>query len=390
MKQFNLVLLNVFLFCGCTEKPTSLNEGNSVEIKVLDKVKNLEENLDGIFQFIDLIPLKKKQSFLLGIDKLVEIDSGFLVLDIKMNSLYLFGQNGEYKYKFGTVGHGPGEYKGISDFFILGKKIFIFSPGDQALFVFKLDSGEFFDKIIVPEFGHHLVPISDLEFLVYVSNNPFNANFNVFRYDFTGKLLASYFPFDPIKSNNMATISGFLTRQNGQIFMSQSFDHKIYEFDSQTRGFIPVFHFDFINKNMIEDRENFDLFLNPNFLINPESQPRFLMNLFLKSRKHLLFSFLFDSKKIFGLQNLEKTEVRFFSQATDSEFIRLVDDPVLLNENDELIFPVPLEGITNLDSDEKKSSLISNIKDRLNPITDDIIYYLVKVKIRENKETQIK
>ena len=107
-----LILVLAFVSCG-ERKPVSnailrldLSKSTSDTLNVLDKMYPLE-----------VIVLETTDESLLGsVDKLIEANGNYYVLDHVRKCVLVFEGTGKFLHRVGRVGQGPGEYSTLSDF----------------------------------------------------------------------------------------------------------------------------------------------------------------------------------------------------------------------------------------------------------------------------------
>ena len=90
---------------------------DSISFKVLD-----DSNPDALFK---------------GIDKMLYIDGRFYILDcMGTSSVLVFDDNGNFLFKVGDFGQGPGEYNSITDFDVNNGYIYILDSKKRMIFSF--------------------------------------------------------------------------------------------------------------------------------------------------------------------------------------------------------------------------------------------------------------
>ena len=93
---------------------------DSISFKVLD-----DSNPDALFK---------------GIDKMLYIDGRFYILDcMGTSSVLVFDDNGNFLFKVGDFGQGPGEYNSITDFDVNNGYIYILDSKKRMIFSYDLD-----------------------------------------------------------------------------------------------------------------------------------------------------------------------------------------------------------------------------------------------------------
>ncbi len=99
----------------------SVKDVQMQDSSIVIQIPNTEEdiNLTRFHADISYIPLETKDDCLLGhIDKMYADSCYIFILDKQNFTLCSFNKNGKFQCRYGEIGHGPGEYVGISDFSI--------------------------------------------------------------------------------------------------------------------------------------------------------------------------------------------------------------------------------------------------------------------------------
>lgn len=108
------MLVLAFISCG-EHKPTSCD---AVHIDLSGSVGDSLFVSDWI-EPLEIIALETTEESLLGsVDKLVECDGKYYVLDRMRKCILLFAENGKFLRSIGRVGQGPGEYPDLYDFVV--------------------------------------------------------------------------------------------------------------------------------------------------------------------------------------------------------------------------------------------------------------------------------
>lgn len=97
---------------SCNTKHTSIGkiiESNIDEIEVNPPI-NQTINFSSIFKHINIIPLESTQQAYLSAALKIEKDSNLFFIQNKHDKLiYVFNTNGDFQYRIGNIGQGPGE-----------------------------------------------------------------------------------------------------------------------------------------------------------------------------------------------------------------------------------------------------------------------------------------
>lgn len=108
------MLVLAFVSCG-ERKPTSCD---AVHIDLSSSVSDSLSVSDWI-EPLQIIALETTEESLLGsVDKLVECNGRYYVLDRMRKCILVFAENGKYLRRVGRVGQGPGEYSDLYDFVV--------------------------------------------------------------------------------------------------------------------------------------------------------------------------------------------------------------------------------------------------------------------------------
>jgi len=115
MKNLSITFCILLFTCiACNQKKSNTF---SKEGKVID-VRNIIQDIDieQVFESRQFIPLETSVDCIVGkIQKIIELDSLFYILDVSQNSVFLFNENGFFIDKYASRGKGPGEYIEIND-----------------------------------------------------------------------------------------------------------------------------------------------------------------------------------------------------------------------------------------------------------------------------------
>ncbi|UJP66791.1 BF3164 family lipoprotein [Mongoliitalea daihaiensis] len=366
---------------SCTSE-RNVDELDNEPIQLLSKIPAPSENIEDLFSLVDVIALKSGPETILSFTRVLENNFGIFVLDRSSTRLSLFSKTGEFIRDFGKMGGGPGEFVSAYDFFISGNAVFIFSPGDLALFSYEIETGAFLKKVQLMAFAQRIELVSENEFLVYVSNNPTDSNFNVYRFDLEGNMLGEYFPFDPKRSNAIVPYSGFLARGNDGVYYCDPFGYQVFRYNQDTQDFDLIYELDFVSDYLKLDREIF-FEDNTRSQVRPEDRVRFGGSLFLKNENYLFLNMTYDAKVQTASIDLRKgLTSRIFSLRADNGFFRFVGNPRLLNAKDEVVFIIDPEKFQSYQTENNPTS-VQRILNAVAIDEDKDLVYLVRMKVLE-------
>ncbi len=381
LKKIGRVLICGFLFlstlaCQVEKK----NDQNDFKV-LLEKVPAPFQAPEELFEVKSVVALKKPDDFLKVINKIIDHELGYFVFDKSTSRIMLFDHQGSFIREYGKLGEGPGEFGSIYDFFIINDLVYVFSPANLALFSYQIGTGEFVEQSPLMVFAQRIVPISDDEILVYVSNNPSDTNFNVYRFDLNGNKLQEYFPFDPVRSFAIVGYTGFLiSNDSGEIFYCDPYGYQVFKFNKETRDFDIAFEFGFVSEEIKNDRENFERYTG-SYQLDPSNQVRFAGSLFRKNRNFIITDMTYDAKLQSAIINLSNNEVKVLSKRVDSQFIKFLKPPAIFNEDNELVYLYDPETFQDFPSDSS-SPIFNAINEYAEKFSEDDIYYLLVLKLK--------
>lgn len=184
MKQALFLLLS-FLFFSCHHAEKNKNE---VDCQVIDSFSStlcLEERVDSV----TFIPLTddNPDALFKDIDKVLYADGRFYVLDyMGTSSVFVFDDKGDFLFKVGNVGQGPGEYSKVTDFDVNNGCIYLLDSRKRIILSYDL-SGKYLkhysylgklegvNDLIVTDEGNFLlgmdVELNEKEQVVLVDSN---------------------------------------------------------------------------------------------------------------------------------------------------------------------------------------------------------------------------
>lgn len=126
--------------------------------------------LSDIVDSFRFVPLQMTDDCIIGqINKVIFAYGNYYILDEELaKSLYVFDQEGNFKFKVGRLGRGPGEYVHLADFSINFKdetieilaeasKILKFDMNGKFLSALKLEKPNFSEKFEIFDDGNYLV-----------------------------------------------------------------------------------------------------------------------------------------------------------------------------------------------------------------------------------------
>ena len=148
MKLINLFLI-LSCFYSCTTKNVNTYEMlESIHVIDFDTLKMISKFhlSEAVYSSSFIIPELTDQSMFSFVDKLEVADSLIYILDTyKAKAVFVYGMDGRFLRKIGSIGQGPGEYLNISDFSIdkKGGNICLFDCNKQKINVYDIHTGKY-------------------------------------------------------------------------------------------------------------------------------------------------------------------------------------------------------------------------------------------------------
>jgi len=379
----------VFLFlisCTAGKKEVKIEITGPQPLLIYDDLPNPINQIDGLFEFEDLIPLAVPDSiFLSTISKVKLVGDDYLVFDKKQSIVFLFDKLGKFVRTYGSKGEGPGEFMDVSDIEFYDGKVYLMSRGNQALFVYDLGSGEFLKKINFGLFGDKIASVGDGEFLVYVNHNSAKGSFNVHLIGSDGDILDSYFRYDQENENIIITISGFLDRTGQNVSFSKPFHDTIYSYDPLRKDFKAKYYTDLLSPFMKENQRDFKALASPETLVKSVRGGESMNgNFYLENDEFVVFNFLEYSTFKSGILDKQESEFKVFAYSSENPIFKLLDSPQVLTENNRLYFPIYGEKVGEDDffNPNFKSEFQAKLQEQVAKKGADYPYFICKTRIK--------
>ena len=116
MNKYVKYLIMMLAFVSCDGRKPASDANICLDFsKCVDDTLNVS---DWMYP-LEIVRLETTEESLLGsVDKLVEYNENYYVLDKKRNCVLVFDGTGNFLRRVGRVGQGPGEYSTLSDFIV--------------------------------------------------------------------------------------------------------------------------------------------------------------------------------------------------------------------------------------------------------------------------------
>jgi hypothetical protein len=270
------------LSAGCKRSPNEDVKEFCYSIPVrTDKISEL--SMEDIACLYSIVPLKTPDEIIVGkIEKVFLSDSLLIVWDSKVDAVFTFDYQGNYKNSIGRKGHGPAEYVDLSDVYVdkHNDRIYLSDVATQRVLQYDMQ-GNFlkFDKI-----NNYLYSVIPDKQGYWGINSGQNINYYDLIYvNNKAKIQSGFFPIESLKSAAIP-LSEF-SYNNDDMFFYAPYCNNIYKIEKD--NLLPYIHVDFGNEAIPYTYLQPDKFLTA---INHFHYSGHLQSVYIQNNK-LFFSF---------------------------------------------------------------------------------------------------
>jgi hypothetical protein len=220
------------LIIGITLALLSSCKRNQQEgVVIIDADKKITKTLDDFISHIEIVPLEtNKDALLQNYWKVIVYDDNYYVQD-RSNGLYVFNIRGEYLYKIGNHGNGPGEYIYIADFQVnpFTGNIELLEPTGRIKVYSR--AGEF-----LHHYGKRFQEVSYFyiidEDLMLLSHNSFSPALDLYSRK-ADSVMKSFFSFDSdfMRFRPVRTDAHYYV-YNDELYIHHGYTNVIYKLDN--------------------------------------------------------------------------------------------------------------------------------------------------------------
>ena len=179
-KKMNKIIFIISIFClfSCkSSKQSNSNISNNYSLEWdMQKIKPAKDIIDSI----QYIPIETHPNGLFGdIQKIYFNDNKIVIFDQKKaNGVFVFNDNGDFLFRVGNKGGGPGEYSILKNIDVNGKYIYLLANSQKKILIFDMD-GNFIEEKKLPFHAHDLAVMDNGDILFtyhYPKNDPEKEN----------------------------------------------------------------------------------------------------------------------------------------------------------------------------------------------------------------------
>lgn len=304
MKNILLIfLISIILIC-CTNKNQQYHlemgkaSEDGIEIVVSNKLINDYSFVKSArYVFLEsTVPIA-------SVDRLIIYNDTIIILDKKMQSVYLFSINGNYISEINKKGRGPGEYVNIDDFTVDNdiKEIVVLDRNSNKLLYYDFE-GEFQKDIDLGWKLFNKVAYIDFNFFLQnSSSNFYNKEQCEFytplqKYDINSQGFIGYFPDGNTMSHIGVDNNAFFSNGDNLYYMD-NWSYKIYRIDTTEISNIFTLNFQGNEKFHTNNKNisNINDLIDSNYIFDIKHicvSEKFLSLCYIKNRK--LYQIVYD------------------------------------------------------------------------------------------------
>ncbi|HKL92929.1 MAG TPA: 6-bladed beta-propeller [Bacteroidales bacterium] len=324
--RFFVLALTVYflLVSACKESP---NDGFETIRITVDVSSNASFKLSQVIDSLSYLVLETKDESLIGRPSKVVYRSGrYFVGDSDIaQAIFVFSSDGSFEGKIQSMGQGPGEYMGMTDFCVdeMGQVIIYDGVKDKIL-LFN-DAGEFVESISVQNVVGDFIGILDdrNRFVLYSSYRTYQGKANLMELDDNGRVVKKHLFIDKNTNVDLTVSSIDLCGYSpNKIQFCQLYDNVAYRYEN---GFLHrSFEFDFgqynLPKNYIVSNEisRRDPYCKVCYTRETENCLYYCVN--MQDRMGLGFYMKSSKKNFFASNRLEKGNTPFINDVDGMDF----------------------------------------------------------------------
>lgn len=203
IRKYIRIVVSLFLLYSCNNtnntNNTSINYLSTVSIKktapISFDVGITDSNLIAVFDSTTIIELKAPEEYLIGKISDVFIHNNKLIIvdKFKGKSIFVFNLNGEFLYKIGNIGKGPGEYTSINSVGVFQDFITVLDRISWKFIIYNTE-GDFIKEKRFEVCPSEVFMLNQETYIVYYTDQS-SSNYTVTIVDSTFKEKEKLFPF---------------------------------------------------------------------------------------------------------------------------------------------------------------------------------------------------
>ncbi|RED98401.1 6-bladed beta-propeller [Marinoscillum furvescens] len=286
---------------------------------------------------IEHVQLQLSHESMVGnIDKLKVHDNKFFVLDREIaQALFVFDITGEFLFKLGQFGNGPGEFSEVTTFCLdESGRIYVYDADSYQLSIFN-EKGRFERSL---KFDFHAIDIEILRDEIYFYTGyaeTVHGKYNIIRSNLDGDIVSKDFPFStPVyfeSSWNLHKIG------DNSLRLVQSLDSKLHSFEAE--GSEISYQLDFVGESMNLTDSTYDV-MNLEEQLNKHSR---VLDSYVENTNYLYFLFFDAYETLSCFYDKVSRELRVGALRNDLEWVPF--SPMVFADHNKLVGTVMAQDI---------------------------------------------
>lgn len=321
-----------------------------------------QEDISSLFDRVEYIPLEAHPDGLFKkADKLIVHNNKYYIFDyFGQNQVNVFDKKGDFLYKIGKRGQGPGEYIGIRNFTIKGELVYLIDDMVNKLKIYNADDGSFVEEKILPFYAHDLSIADNGDYLFAQQRIkelhdelPEFQRYNVFITSPDLKIKYNLFPFHEEDCGIRSQLYYFTENEDHIIFHTMVAD-SIILFDRKSPSNVYATRYiDFGSKKVPRKYENDDEALkNYTYLYGtPNISSKYMIGNYYRTKDYGMNPYIYmGDKEIAFVKNSISPEYFFYPLFSEKDTVYSLYDHAYFDlwEKDNLTPDLPANVLAHL------------------------------------------
>jgi hypothetical protein len=201
---------------------------------------------------VEAVPLQSTSdpnSIIAETAKVIRAGDKFIVFDNKFYGLKVFDRAGNYLYRIGKTGKGPGEYTRITDVELYDPAMLAVLADNTTIIYYNLE-GDYLKSKRMGFFASDFEMLDNNNFFFYINNNisDRSKNYNLLQTDSNFRIVRRFFKITNREEVPSFAFTGFLVREGNSLLYSDAFSDRILRFDNDR--FKTEYRLDFQGRQM--------------------------------------------------------------------------------------------------------------------------------------------
>jgi hypothetical protein len=264
MKRLSLTLIILVLIQSCSDQGSKLTDESyliSDDFQSYSLSKDLPKvRFSEVIETIELVRLEETSSSLLSYLNAIETSTNHLVFTSGKNlDVYVFNRNGDFEQKINRKGDGPEEYEDITDLWLEGDTIVVYSRKQKKVIRYDFE-GNFIRADKLPNLAGHIYGYNKgyaMDMNYYPLNDTSYYRFVVFNDQI--EPIQKYLKINSLIPQGLSFSNNSISSYKEGLLFHRMMNDTVYYFRDEK--FTPLVHFDFGDEWYWKEIKE----INPNF-----------------------------------------------------------------------------------------------------------------------------